>query len=236
MPRPTRPARPRRQLVLLLGGLLCLLAVSAGLAVVQRQEGPAPTAVPAPAPPPPAAGTQTAASEPLLDAPQWARLQASLADQPDRDAQTARIVELLAYQRTVRAFQAARQRGADAATMVPLARQIDAGLAARIARGEVSGPEALRLKAALLEALEPDPARRAQALAAWRAGQLQAHPPATDPRDARFAAEQQALVARWRAQAAPGTPPDALLAELDALRQHIYGLPAPEVTTQETTR
>lgn len=125
----------------------------------------------------------------------------------------------------MRDFQAARRQGADAATMEPLARRIDAGLAARIGRGEVSGPEALRLKAALLEVLEPDASRRAQALAAWRAEQLRAHPPAADPRDARLAAEQQALVARWRAQAEPGTPPDALLAELDALRQRIYAPP-----------
>jgi hypothetical protein len=167
--------------------------------------GPVPVAVPA-----------------LLDADQWAQLQAGLADDPQRDAELARILGLLDYQRAVQRFGALRTAGADAATMLALARRLDAELGQRLARRELSGPEAMRLKAALLEVLEPDPAQRAPALADWGRARLREHPPAVDPRDATLLHAQQALVARWRKQAPAGSPPDELIAALEALRQRTY--------------
>ncbi|MFO1339286.1 MAG: hypothetical protein U1F53_13855 [Burkholderiaceae bacterium] len=214
-PAPTPPGRRRHALI----GVAVLCLAGLGLALFARWQPaatPAAAALAATAPP---ASAPAAPPPPLLDAGQWDRLTASLADQPDRDQHTARIVEFLGFQRGVRTLQAQRQAGQmDAA----LARRLDAGLPARVARGELSGPEAVRLKAALLEALEPDPARRAAALADWRAELARANPPVTDPRDAQLMQAQQAIVAHWRATAAPGTPPDALLAELDAARQRIY--------------
>ena len=218
MPLPKRDSRSGRLWALLAGGVLALLAVGIGVAVMQPASAPAPAAAAAPPAP-------TAATEPVLDAAQWAQLQTSLADHPQRDAETARIVEFLAYQRAVRSFRAQRQGGAAAPAVVELARRLDAELPLHVARGEMSGPEAFRLKAALLESLEPDPGRRTEALAAWRDTQLQAHPRSTDPRDAAFLQAQQALVAQWRATAPPGTPPDGLIAELEALRQRSYAPP-----------
>jgi hypothetical protein len=239
MPIAPRPALRRRLLPLLAGGVLCLLAIGAGLAMLKPAR-PAPGVVVAAraAQAPPAASTSRAkaapeatpprAEAPLLDAQQWAQLQQSLADHPQADAEAARIIELLAYQRSVQQFRAERlaSSGASSPTLAALARRIDEGLDARIANGEVSGPEAQRLKAALLEVLEPDASRRAEALTAWRRDQLAAHPPQTDPRDAQLLQAQQVLVARWRRDAPAGAAPDALVAQLEALRQRIYASPS----------
>ena len=240
MPFPPRPALRRRLLPLMAGGVLCLAAIGAGLAMLKPAR-PAPgVIVAAPtAQGPSAASTGSAARAvarpeapraevPLLDAQQWAQLQQSLASHPQADAEAARIIELLAYQRSVQQFRAERLAGAGASdpTLVALARRIDEGLDARIANGEVSGPEAQRLKAALLEVLEPDASRRAEALAAWRQAQLTAHPPQTDPRDAQLLQAQQVLVARWRREAPAGAAPDALVAQLEELRQRIYASPS----------
>lgn len=215
-PASTPPTRHRSALVG--AGVLCLVGL--GLALFARwQPAATPAATALAAPVPPASAPTTPAPAPLLDADQWARLNAGLANLPDRDQQTARVVEFLGFQRGVRTLQAQRQAG----QVDPvLARRIDADLPSRVTRGELSGPEAVRLKAALLETLEPDANRRARALADWRAELARTHPPATDPRDAQLMQAQQAIVARWRATAAPGTPPDALLAELEAARQRIY--------------
>jgi hypothetical protein len=172
-----------------------------------------PAALPPPTPP---------AEPPLVAADQWAQLQAALVDDPNRDAEIARILGLLDYQRAVQRFATLRQADAAAPALQALARRIDAGLPGRLARGEMSGPEALHLKATLLEVLQPDPSQRAQALAAWRDEQLRERPPAADPRDAQFQQAQAALVAHWRTQAPPGSTPDGLVQELDALRQRIY--------------
>ena len=240
MPFPPRPALRRRLLPLLAGGVLCLVAIGAGLAMLKPAR-PAPGVVLAASKTqaPSAASTASAArtevapkiageQAPLLDAQQWAQLQQSLAGHPQADAEAARIIELLAYQRSVQQFRAERLAGAGASdpTLVALARRIDEGLDARIANGEVSGPEAQRLKAALLEVLEPDASRRAEALAAWRQAQLAAHPPQTDPRDAQLLQAQQVLVARWRREAPAGAAPDALVAQLEELRQRIYASPS----------
>jgi len=239
MPIAPRPALRRRLLPLLAGGVLCLLAIGAGLAMLKPAR-PAPGAVvaaPAAQAPStattsstvrPAAPEPTQAEAPLLDAQQWAQLQQSLADHPQADAEAARIIELLAYQRSVQQFRAERlaNAGASSPTLVALARRIDEGLDARIAHGEVSGPEAQRLKAALLEMLEPDASRRAEVLTAWRQAQLAAHPPQADPRDAQLLQAQQVLVARWRRDAPAGAAPDALVAQLEALRQRIYASPS----------
>lgn len=171
---------------------------------------------------PVAASPATTPAEPLVDAGQWTQLQAALADDPNRDAETARILDLLGYQRAVQRFATLRQAGTADPSLPALARRLDAALPGRLARGEMSGPEAMRLKATLLEVLEPDAAQRAPALAAWREQQLRERPPLADPRDASFQQAQAALVARWRAQAPAGSPPDGLVRELDALRQRIY--------------
>jgi hypothetical protein len=226
MTRPPPSARPPQPLRRVLPLVLATLAVAL-LASTLWPSGQ-PEAQPA-APPPAAAPTAAMPSGPvpvavpaLLDAAQWAQLQAALADDPQRDAELARILGLLDYQRAVQRFAAMRTAGAEAATVLALAGRLDAELTQRLARGELGGPEAVRLKAALLEVLEPDPALRAPALADWRQARLRENPPVVDPRDAALQHAQQALVARWRQQAPPGSPPDELIAALEALRQRTY--------------
>lgn len=224
-PQRRSPPLPLRRAVsfalVALGASLLLAPLVSGTGTTAAAPSPAklatalagPAATPAPT---------TPTEPPLIAADQWAQLQAALVDDPNRDAETARILDLLDYQRAVQRFATLRQADASAPALPALARRIDAALPGRLARGEMSGPEAMRLKATLLEVLQPDPSQRAQDLAAWRDEQLREHPPATDPRDAQFQQAQAALVARWRTQAPPGSPPDGLVQELDALRQRIY--------------
>lgn len=236
MPVPPRPALRRRLTPLLVAGLLCLLAIGAGLAMLKPDKPPAERAAarstpagPTPTVPPAGATPVTArAATPLLDAERWAQLQQALAHHPQPDVETARILDLLAYQRTVQQFRGERQArpGVPTPTLVELAREIDAGLDTRLARGEVSGPEAQHIKAGLLEVLQPDASRRAGDLLAWREAQQAARPPRADPRDTQLLQEQQALVARWRREAPAGAAPDALVAQLEALRQRIYASPS----------
>jgi hypothetical protein len=238
MPPTPRHALRRRLTPLLVAGVLCLLAIGAGLAMLKPDKPPAEQAVPRSIPtvaaplaaPPTTARASTAgvAAPPLLDAERWAQLQQALAGHPQPDAETARILDLLTFQRTVQQFRSERQShpGGSTPTLLTLAREIDAGLDTRLARGEVSGPEAQHIKAGLLEVLQPDASRRAGELAAWRDAQLAARPPRADPRDVRLQQEQQALVARWRREAPAGAAPDALVAQLEALRQRIYASPS----------
>lgn len=223
---------------LLVGGVLCLVAIGAGLAML-KPEPPGPqrkmqvssarvstmaTGLQPQAPP----SARNASPTPLLDAERWSQLQKALEGHPRPDAETARILDLLAYQRTVQQFRDERQAhpGTTTPTLVALAREIDAGLDKRLGRGEVSGPEAQHIKAGLLEVLQPDVGQRVDDLAAWREAQLAARPPRTDPRDSQLLQEQQALVARWRREAPAGAAPDALVAQLEALRQRIYASPS----------
>lgn len=231
----TKPSRspPRRSPPLPLRRAVCFALVALGASLLLSPLWSRHATVDPPSPPTrlgtalaatpaPAATPAVAPAEPLIASDQWAQLQAALVDDPNRDAETARILDLLDYQRAVQRFATLRQADATAPALQALARRIDAGLPGRLARGEMSGPEAMRLKATLLEVLQPDPSQRAQALAAWRDEQLRERPPAADPRDAQFQQAQAALVARWRTQAPPGSPPDGLVQELDALRQRIY--------------
>ena len=89
MATPLRPVRRRRLVALLGGGLLCVLAVSAGIGLVLGAKAPSPSK----------AASEAAASRaavkgaaPLMNSTQWSHLQASLANEPDRDAQTADVV------------------------------------------------------------------------------------------------------------------------------------------------
>ncbi|MFZ5548238.1 MAG: hypothetical protein ACOZJX_06045 [Pseudomonadota bacterium] len=221
------PPRPLRRVVSLalvaaLGAGLLLSAFWPGRGAATAPLAPARLATAHAAPVVVATPSTTPDEAPVIEPGQWAQLQAALAGDPKRDAEIARILDLLDYQRAVRRFATLRQAGADPTAQLALARRIDAGLPLRLARGEMSGPEAMRLKAALLEVLEPDAVQRAAALTAWRDHQLRENPPAADPRDAQLQQAQAALVARWRTQASPGTPPDGLVLELDALRQRIY--------------
>lgn len=220
-------------MALLMGGALGALGLGAGYASwTTPAEADAVAAPPPVAATAPSVGTTPppmipAARHDFLDAEQWARLQEAVAHQSDPDGETARILDFLAYQRTVQRFRAERAAhpGAPTPELLALARDIDAGLDSRWARGEVSGPEAQHIKAGLLELLQPDADQRARDLAAWREAQAAIRPRQVDPRDAQLLQAQRALVTRWRQEAPPGASPDELVAQLDSLRQRIYASP-----------
>lgn len=174
-------------------------------------------------PPAPSREAAAAASErpAHLSEAQWLQLRQALQDHPRREAEIRRVSDYLLMQSRVQAFVQARERGAPKTELAALARPLQQDLPGHLARGELAGAEALRLQAALLQATESSPEAARVALAVWRERWLQ--PSSTDPRDAAFQREQQALLARW--QAGGGRDPQALERELDALRVRHYDAP-----------
>lgn len=160
-----------------------------------------------------------APAAPLMTPEQWQVLQTRLADHPQRDAEAARIVSLLGFQRAVTQWRAAQRRDPASPAVAEQARALAAQTLPRLRAGELAGPEALALQAALIAAHEPDPTRRAQALAQWRDTASAAVAQPGDPRDAAYLAAQADVVAAWHRQHPTGQPDAALVAELDALRR-----------------
>jgi len=152
-----------------------------------------------------------------LSAVQWQALQSQLADDPQRDAETARIASLLAFQTDVHTLATWRANGQSGPERTALARRLAAGLASHLAQRELSLGEARVLHTLLVEELGADagPAPRPR-------------PAGPDAHDAAFLAAQQQVVAHWHALPEGQRHPDALLAELDALRARYYAPPNPK--------
>lgn len=158
-----------------------------------------------------------------ISAEKWATLRETLKDHPQRDAEIRRVAEFMDYMNAAqrfRALQAVAQHGPE---LQQLARVLDAGLATRLQRQEVSLGEARLLKLAITQALEPDASRRDRQLAEWRAATeavlaQSATTVAPDARAADYERQQAAAVAAW--QALPPNQRDAeqLESQLDALR------------------
>lgn len=164
-----------------------------------------------------------------LSPEQWQQLQQALADHPQRDAEMARIGAYMQYMGTAQRFRQLREQAADAAPgeeLQALARTLESGMQKHLDRGELTAGEALLLRSATLQVLEPDSARRQQALALWQQGVASLQAARTpDEREAAFAQQQAALVAQWSAQPAAQRDPRALEAQLEALRQSIFNPP-----------
>lgn len=218
--------------------LAAALAVAAGvgLALMRKPDSvsvplPAPSAEappsspaaplpdPVPAPPDRAQAPAPAAVPPGVTPAQWAALQAELAARP---GELQRLSDHLHFNDRVQRLRQAPPGDARHA----LAREIDAGLDARLAAGELSAGEARLLKMAVLRELLPDEAARQAALSQWETA-LAARPPdpftrAAHARDAEFQRRQQAVVDAWRAQPAAQRDPKQLERQLDALRAETY--------------
>jgi len=184
------------------------------------------------APPAPAgpASASTGTPPPYgLTQAQWLQLQQALADHPQRDAEIARIGAYMEYMNTAERFRQLRRQAAGAAPgaeLQALARTLEAGLQEHLDRGEMTAGEALLLRSATLEVLEPDSARRQQALAMWQQGMAAVQAARTpDPRETAFAQQQAALVAKWSALPPAQRDPRALETQLEALRQSIFTPP-----------
>lgn len=219
--------------------LAAVLAATAGVGVALWRN---PHTVQVPAPEPSAEAPPTAPSAPPLapfPAPpdqaqasvppgvgsaRWAALQAELAGQP---AELQRLADHYRFADLVQRFRAAPAGDARRA----LARDIEAGLDARLEAGELSAGEARLIKLAVLRELQPDEAARRLALSQWETA-LAARPPGAPvqqakARDDEFQRRQQELVAAWRQRPAAEQDPKQLERELDALRHAVY---RPETT------
>jgi hypothetical protein len=159
---------------------------------------------------PPAAASATGDVPPGVSAEQWAAIEAELASHPQPVAERERLRSYLVWSDAVRRWR-------DAPGDTALARRVDAGLPDRIAGAEVSVPEALALKAALLPALEPDEVARTAAMQAFRDSLPRSAGPTRSEQE--FQRRQASLVAAWQAQPAAQRDPAALAQQLDALRQ-----------------
>ncbi|HET7865978.1 MAG TPA: hypothetical protein VFL86_16380 [Burkholderiaceae bacterium] len=176
------------------------------------------------------AGPQASVQPPHgLSPEQWQQLQQALADHPQRDAELARIGAYMAYMNTAQRFRELRQQGAGTPPgeqLQGLARTLESGLQEHLDRGEMTAGEALLLRSATQEVLQPDSALRQQALAVWQQGLAAAQAARTpDPRETAFAQQQAALVARWSALPAAQRDPQALETQLESLRQGIFNPP-----------
>lgn len=164
-----------------------------------------------------------------LSPEQWQQLQQALADHPQRDAEMARIGAYMAYMNTAQRFRELRQQAAGTPPgeeLQGLARTLEAGLQEHLDRGEMTAGEALLLRSATQEVLQPDSALRQQALAVWQQGLAAAQAARTpDPRETTFAQQQAALVARWSALPPAQRDPRALETQLESLRQGIFNPP-----------
>jgi hypothetical protein len=197
--------------------------------------GSGPKAEPDAQPPQPAGPASAPAAAPSTQPPyglspeQWQQLQQALADHPQRDAEIARIGAYMQYMGTAQRFRQLRQQAAGAAPgeeLQALARTLESGMQEHLDRGELTAGEALLLRSATLEVLEPDSARRQQALALWQQGMASVQAARTpDAREAAFAQQQAALVAQWSAQPAAQRDPRALEAQLETLRQSLFNPP-----------
>jgi hypothetical protein len=161
-----------------------------------------------------------------VTAEQWQSLRESLAGHPDRDREMARIAAYFEYRHAVQALRSLPRDTANAQALRDAARRVEAGLAERIAQGEVTAGEALALEQAALEVLQPDTAQRALAIEQWRAAQTpMPNAPQTSDDDARnavFRERQAALVAAHRALPASQRDPAQLAAQLQALRTDVF--------------
>lgn len=164
---------------------------------------------------------------------EWQELQSAFAHHPQRETEIARALSFVQFQREVAQFQQLRESAAAAtapAGLLTLARTLRTTLDQRIARHEVSAPEALKLQSALLDVLVPDDTERAQQLQQWRIQQIASTAGAASApsamRDEQFLRAQQALVNQWQQQqqrpAAAARPPEELFAQIETLRQQTY--------------
>jgi hypothetical protein len=185
-----------------------------------------------------AAGSVAPADSPPSTPPgvspaQWAQLRAELSARPDGAAELQRLADYFGYADALERFRRLRGERADAASLRPLAQQLDQGLPDRLQRHELSVHDALRIKAAVLEVLVPDASRRQHELALWRQQQQQQQQQASAlasgtedaARNAEFQRRQAALVAAWQALPPAQRDPRALEAQLEALRRASFGTP-----------
>lgn len=136
-----------------------------GSPVIGHQAPPAeasPVALPA------LLGVPPSTSLPSLSYNELQALKESLAEGPDPDGEFASIAAFMIFGDAVQRLRQLNGEGGDPAEMQALARLINDSLPQRLGRHEISASDAQRVKALVLDVLEPDPLRRQTALARWQ--------------------------------------------------------------------
>ncbi|MDN3922114.1 hypothetical protein [Roseateles violae] len=130
---------------------------------------PGPEAMPAQPPVAPSA------SQPSLSYAELKQLIDEQAQKPDPDGELGRMAAALIFSDALLRLRQLYAEGGDPAEMQALARLIDERLPQQL--GQIDATEADRVKALLLELLEPDPQRRQAAWLGWRAARAGASRP-----------------------------------------------------------
>jgi hypothetical protein len=200
------------------------VTVELPLDAAPRKEAP-PAHLPAPmqAPPTLAGAPAPQAPPPGVSVAQWQALQAELAGRPE---ELRRVVDYFSFADRLQRFRALRAAGSRA-ELLPLAREIDAGLDERLLERELNAPEARLIKLAVLEVLQPDEAQRQAALSAWESAvrSRTVPDPAVAAREAEFQRRQAEIVAAWSARPAAQRDRQALERDLEALRRSSFDAP-----------
>ena len=161
----------------------------------------------------------------FIGAEEWAMLQETLKDHPQRQKELDRIVAYLRFQKEFEAWQSLRD-GGDVAQRHAVAQRLLDELPSRVAQREVNAGEAIVLQAALVEDLVADPGQREQRLAQEK--QRLATAPTSEEAQARerderqlrdFEQRQAAIVSQWQALPAEQRDPKWLDAQLEAARR-----------------
>ncbi len=102
-------------------------------------------------------------------------LRAELRGQPQGEAEIRRVMAWLVFSSQWQAFDEQRRAAAPRETLRPLAMQLDAALPQHWRQGELTGAQAVQLKALLLDVLHADAAIRQAEMNRW----LAEHQPST---------------------------------------------------------
>jgi hypothetical protein len=157
---------------------------------------------------------------PGISSEQWETLRTETLARPDGPAELRRLAAYLGWSDALRRFREARQAGAGAAELLPLAQAVDDGLPERLRQAELSAAEARQIKSAVFEVMVPDEAVRAERLEQWAGAEFAAT--AADPRQSAFERRQGEIVAAWSAQPPASRDSAALERDLDALRRQSF--------------
>lgn len=155
-----------------------------------------------------------------LTAAQWQVLQDSLKDHPQAAQELARIAEFFGSKADFDAFDAIRAQDPNDRRLAAMARGLLPKVDLHLQRGELTGGDAMALRAELLQHTEPDETRRAEEMAQWRARQAALVPAAAAP-DPGFVAYRRAeeqRVAQYKALPESQRDPAALARQVQALR------------------
>ena len=141
-------------------------------------------------------------------------------------AEAQRVTNYLDWMSSYEKFQQAQAQGATSRELRSLAKEVDSGIDARLDNREMGSAEALHLKAALIEIIEPDPSQRVQLLAQWRAVQanraVDENVAAEAARADAFRQEQSKVVLAWNALPQQQRDPQQLESQLQTLRDRIF--------------